>query len=151
MLSLTVVLYIIGQKDVLSIRTFCPAGRFVSMDVLSLRTLCPYGRFVSRMLCLRLFCLWTFCLRMFCPYGRFVSGRFVWAPVWTCMYIYTYFHTYMDILVYAYMYIYLYVVKILFRFVSPNFLTKFRRNETKHGLGKTKFREILFRDETEKV
>ncbi len=32
------------------------------------------------------------------------------------------------------------VLKILFRFVSPNFLTKFRQNETKHGLSKIKFR-----------
>jgi hypothetical protein len=51
------------------------------------------------------------------------------------------FHTYMDI--YANMYIYLYVVKISFRFVLPNFLTKFRRNETKYGLGKTKFRQNI--------
>ncbi len=30
-----------------------------------------------------------------------------------------------------------------FRFFSPNFLTKFCRNETKHGLGKTKCRQIF--------
>ncbi len=53
--------------------------------------------------------------------------------------------------IYAYVYIYLYIVKISFSFVSPHFLTKFRRNETKRGLGKMKFGEISFRDETEKV
>jgi hypothetical protein len=60
---------------VLSLRTFCLYGHFVSMDVLSHRC------FVPRTLCLRLFCLRTFCLRTFCPYGCFVSGRFVWAPI----------------------------------------------------------------------
>jgi hypothetical protein len=81
-----IVYWSIGQKDVLSpdvlsLRRFCPHGRFVPKDVLSLRMFCPYGRFVPRTLCLRPFCLRRFCLRMFCPYGRFVSGRFVWAPV----------------------------------------------------------------------
>ncbi len=66
--------------DVLSPQTFCLHRCFVPTDVLSLRMFCPYGRFVPWTLCLRLFCLRTFCLRMFCPYGRFVSGRFVWAP-----------------------------------------------------------------------
>jgi hypothetical protein len=72
MLTLTVVLYIMSQKDVLPPdvlfrRTFCLYGCFVPTDVLSLRTFCPYGRFVPRTLCLRLFCLRTFCPRTFCP------------------------------------------------------------------------------------
>jgi hypothetical protein len=79
-------LYIMSQKDVLSLdvlslRTFCPAGRFVPTDFSSLRTFCPYGCFVPWMLGLRVFCLRMFCLWMFCPYGCFVSRRFVWAPL----------------------------------------------------------------------
>ncbi len=58
---------IIGQKvflspGVLSLRTFCPAVRFVSTDVLSLRMFCLYGCFVS-----------TDVL----SHGRYVSGCFV--------------------------------------------------------------------------
>ncbi len=51
------VLYIISQKDVLSLRTFCLYGHFVPPDVLSLRMFCPYGRLVSTdVLSLRTFC-----------------------------------------------------------------------------------------------
>ncbi len=65
--TLLVVLYIICKKDVLSpdvlsLRTFCPAGRFVSTDVLSLQTFCLYGGFVP-----------TDVL----SHGRYVSGCFV--------------------------------------------------------------------------
>jgi hypothetical protein len=67
MYTLTVVLYIISQKDVLSpdvlsLRTFCPARRFVSTDILSLRTFCLFGRFVSMDVS---------------SHGRYVSGCFV--------------------------------------------------------------------------
>ncbi len=76
-------LVIMTQTDVLSPRTFCPHGRFVSMDDVSAgrfvrRTFCPHGRFVRRMFCLyrrfvptdvlspQMFCPRTFCLRTFC-------------------------------------------------------------------------------------
>jgi hypothetical protein len=65
------------------------------------------------------------------------------------MYIYAFFHTYMDI--YGQMYIFLYVVNISFRFVSPNFLTKFRRTKGNKALAKRNFGEISFRDEAEIV
>ncbi len=55
------------SPDVLSLRTFCPAGRFVFTDVLSLRTFCLYGRFVP-----------TDVLSHGCYVsGHFVSGCFV--------------------------------------------------------------------------
>jgi hypothetical protein len=95
-----VVLYIISQKDVLSpdvlsLRTFCPAGCFVSTDVLSLRTFCLYGHFVP-MDVLSHGCYVSGCFVSGCfVSGRFISGRFVWAPkkvpdwvslvrYWTC-------------------------------------------------------------------
>jgi hypothetical protein len=72
-----VVLYIISQKDVLSpdvlsLRTFCPAGRFVSTDVLSLRTFCLYGGFVPT----DVLSHGRYVSGCFVS-GRFVSGRFV--------------------------------------------------------------------------
>jgi hypothetical protein len=49
---------------------------------------------------------------------------------------------------YIYKYIYLYVVT--FRFIYPNFLTKFRRNKLNTALAKRNFAEMSFRDEIEK-
>jgi hypothetical protein len=60
-----------------------------------------------------------------------------------------FFYRYMHI--YADMYVYLYVLEILFRFVSPNFLTNFAERELNMALAKRNFGEISFRDETEKV
>jgi hypothetical protein len=53
----------------------------------------------------------------------------------TCIYIYTFFYTYMHICIQ-------YILICSKNFVSfrfAEFLAKFRQNETKHGLGKTKF------------
>ncbi len=61
----------------------------------------------------------------------FVHIHVFFIHTWTCIYIY------------------LNVVQISIRL--QNFLTKFRRNETKHDLGKLKFRRNFDRDETEKV
>jgi hypothetical protein len=63
------------------LRTFCHDGRLVfrtfypAADILSLRTFCPAGCYVLRRIFLQLLCRRTFCLS-----GRYVSGRFVWAP-----------------------------------------------------------------------
>ncbi len=40
---------------------------------------------------------------------------------------------------------------VTFRFIYPNFLTKFRRNELNTALAKRNFAEISFRDEIEKL
>jgi hypothetical protein len=98
------------SPDILSLRTFCPAGRFVSTDVLSLRIFCLYGCFVP-----------TDVLSHGCYVsgrflsGRFVSGcfvptdvlsgRFVWAPIilydiLICLYKHT------DLSIYTVCYIY---------------------------------------------
>jgi hypothetical protein len=77
--------------DVLSPRTFCPAGRsvagrFVPPDVLSLRTFCPPRHFVpldvfsaGLFVPLDVFSHGRLATRRFVA-GRFVAGRFVWAP-----------------------------------------------------------------------
>jgi hypothetical protein len=63
--------------DVLSLRTFCPFGRFVPTDVLSNglfvrtdvlshRTFCYPDVLSLYTLCLRTLCLRTLCLRTFC-------------------------------------------------------------------------------------
>jgi hypothetical protein len=83
---------------------------------------------------------WTFDMDMY---------TFLYTDTYTHT-VYTFFHTYMD--VYAYMYIYLYAVKISFRYaeffdeISP------KRNETWPWQNEIseKFRDIAFRDETEK-
>jgi hypothetical protein len=73
------------SPDVLSLRTFCPAGRFIPPDVLSHGTFCPSGHFVPRTLCLS--DLMSPAVMSpdvlspdVCPSGHFVSRRFVWAP-----------------------------------------------------------------------
>ncbi len=59
---------------------------------------------------------------------------------WTCIHVCTYTCTYIHVRVFSHIhgqiciYVYIltvYVVKMLFNFVLPNFLTKFRRNETR--------------------
>jgi hypothetical protein len=66
----------------------------------------------------------------------------------THMYMYKNVH-FFHIFMYIYKYIYLYVVT--FRFVYPNFSTKFRRNELNTAVAKRNFAEITFRDEIEKL
>jgi hypothetical protein len=70
--------------NVCNIRKNMALGCFVSVDVLSLWTFCPAGRFVFRMFCLRgrfvpedVLSHWTFCPKDVLSIVRFVSGRFV--------------------------------------------------------------------------
>jgi hypothetical protein len=68
------------QTDVLSLRTFCPYGRFVLMDVLSLCTSFPKDVMSPDVLSRGMFRLPDVCPSgCFLPV-RYVSGRFVWAP-----------------------------------------------------------------------
>jgi hypothetical protein len=56
----------ICPKDVLSLRTFCPCGRFVLTDVLSHERFAPWTFCPTELFCLWMFCFQTFCLRTFC-------------------------------------------------------------------------------------
>jgi hypothetical protein len=55
------------SQDVLSLRTFCPAGHFV------FRTFCLQGRFVPE----DVLSHWMFCLKDVLSIVRYVSGCFV--------------------------------------------------------------------------